>query len=131
MNIGDAAKASGLSTKMIRHYESVNLLPPAGRTFSGYRQYSERDVRMLQFIRRSRALGFPIEEIKSLVGLWLDQARPSREVKALANAHLAELDRKLTELQAMRGALQHLVSCCNGDHRPDCPILDTLAGDEG
>lgn len=128
MNIGEAAKASGVSAKMIRHYESVGLLPPASRTEAGYRQYGERDLRTLQFIRRSRDLGFSIEEIRGLVSLWQDRTRPSREVKALAKQHLDFLDRKLEELQSMKHALAHLVSCCHGDERPDCPILDGLAG---
>jgi len=130
MNIGDAAKASGVSAKMIRHYESVGLLPPASRTEAGYRQYGENDLRTLQFIRRSRDLGFSIEEIRGLVSLWQDRTRPSREVKALAKQHLDFLDRKLEELQSMKHALAHLVSCCHGDERPDCPILESLAGKE-
>jgi len=130
MNIGDAAKATGVSAKMIRHYESVGLLPAANRTDAGYRQYGEKDIRNLQFIRRSRDLGFSIEEIRGLVGLWQDRARPSREVKALAKEHLEFLDRKLEELQSMKNALSHLVSCCHGDERPDCPILEGLAGKE-
>ena len=130
MNIGDAAKASGVSAKMIRHYESVGLLPPATRTDAGYRQYGEKDLRTLQFIRRSRDLGFSIEEIRGLVSLWQDRTRPSREVKALARQHLDFLDRKLEELQSMNHALAHLVSCCHGDERPDCPILESLAGKE-
>ncbi|WP_434514495.1 Cu(I)-responsive transcriptional regulator [Dechloromonas sp. ARDL1] len=128
MNIGDAAKASGVSAKMIRHYESVGLLPPASRSDAGYRQYSEKDVRTLLFIRRSRDLGFSIEEIRNLVSLWQDQARSSREVKVLARQHLDYLDRKLEELLSMKNALSHLVSCCHGDERPDCPILENLAG---
>ncbi len=130
MNIGEAAKSSGVSAKMIRHYESVGLLPPASRTDAGYRQYGDKDVRTLQFIRRSRDLGFSIEEIRGLVDLWQDQSRPSREVKALAKQHLDFLDKKLEELQSMKHALAHLVSCCHGDERPDCPILEGLAGNE-
>lgn len=129
MNIGAAARASGISAKMIRHYEGVGLLPPASRTDAGYRLYGEKDIRTLQFIRRSRDLGFSIEEIRSLVSLWQDQTRPSREVKALARQHLDFLDRKLEELQSMKNALAHLVRCCHGDERPDCPILESLAGD--
>lgn len=128
MNIGAAAKASGVSAKMIRHYESVGLLPPASRTDAGYRLYGEKDIRTLQFIRRSRDLGFSIEEIRGLVSLWQDKTRPSREVKAVARQHLDFLDRKLEELQSMKNALSHLVDCCHGDERPDCPILDNLAG---
>lgn len=129
MNIGAAAKASGVSAKMIRHYESVGLLPPAGRSDAGYRLYGEKDLRTLQFIRRSRDLGFSLEEIRGLLGLWQDRGRPSREVKALAKQHLDFLDRKLEELQSMKKALAHLVSCCHGDERPDCPILDNLSGE--
>ena len=129
MNIGAAAKASGVSAKMIRHYESVGLLPPAGRSDAGYRLYGEKDLRTLQFIRRSRDLGFSLEEIRGLLGLWQDRGRPSREVKALAKRHLDFLDRKLEELQSMKKALAHLVSCCHGDERPDCPILDNLSGE--
>ena len=130
MNIGAAAKASGVSAKMIRHYESVGLLSPANRSDAGYRLYGDKDIRTLQFIRRSRDLGFSIEEIRGLVGLWQDRMRPSREVKALAKQHLDYLDRKLEELQSMKNALSHLVHCCNGDERPDCPILERLAGKE-
>lgn len=127
MNIGNAAKVSGVSAKMIRHYESVGLLPPANRSDAGYRLYGEKDVRTLLFIRRSRDLGFSIEEIRSLVSLWQDRARSSREVKVLARQHLDYLDRKLDELQSMKNALSHLISCCLGDERPDCPILESLA----
>jgi Cu(I)-responsive transcriptional regulator len=126
MNIGEAASASGVSAKMIRHYESVDLLPPAARTDAGYRQYTGKDVHALQFIRRSRDLGFSIEEIRSLLSLWQDRARPSRQVKALAQAHIADLERKAQELLAMKATLEHLVHCCHGDERPECPILDQL-----
>lgn len=131
MNIGGAAKASGVSAKMIRHYESIGLLPPANRSDSGYRRYGEKDVGNLQFIRRARNLGFSLEEIRSLLGLWQDRTRPSREVKALAQQHLDFLDRKLEEIRSMKTALAHLVSCCQGDERPDCPILESLAGANG
>ncbi len=127
MNIGEAAKASGVSAKMIRHYESVGLLPEAVRTESGYRQYAGKDINTLRFIRHSRDLGFSIEQIRELLGLWQDRRRPSRQVKALALAHIQELDAKLQELQAMKATLAHLVHCCHGDDRPDCPIIDTLA----
>lgn len=130
MNIGDAAKASGVSAKMIRHYESVGLFPEAVRTEAGYRQYGEREVGTLRFIRHSRDLGFSIEQIRELLGLWQNRKRPSRQVKALAEAHLRELDAKLSELQTMRGALEHLVSCCAGNERPDCPIIEGLANVE-
>jgi Cu(I)-responsive transcriptional regulator len=131
MNIGQAAKASGVSAKMIRHYESVGLFPQAARTGSGYRQYSQADLHTLRFIRHSRDLGFSIEQIRELLALWQDRKRPSRQVRALAQAHIEELDQKLNELQAMRATLAHLVHCCHGDDRPDCPIIDTLARNTG
>lgn len=130
MNIGEAAKASGVSAKMIRHYESVGLFPEAARTQSGYRQYADPEINTLRFIRHARDLGFSIEQIRELLGLWQSRRRPSRQVKALAQAHLRELDAKLLELHAMRGALEHLVSCCAGDERPDCPIIEGLANNE-
>jgi MerR family copper efflux transcriptional regulator len=130
MNIGEAAKASGVSAKMIRHYESVGLFPEASRTEAGYRQYGDKDVHTLRFIRRSRDLGFSIEQIRELLGLWQNRRRPSRHVKALAQAHIEELEQKLQELQAMKETLQHLVHCCHGDDRPDCPILEQLAEEQ-
>jgi Cu(I)-responsive transcriptional regulator len=128
MNIGEAAKASGVSAKMIRHYESVGLFPQAARTDAGYRQYAQKEINTLRFIRHSRDLGFSIEQIRELLGLWQNRRRPSRQVKALAEAHLQELEQKLVELQQMKAALAHLVQGCHGDDRPDCPILDSLAG---
>lgn len=128
MNIGDAAKASGISAKMIRHYESVGLIQPAARTDAGYRQYGSADVHTLRFIRHARDLGFSIADIGELVGLWNDRNRPSRQVKALAEKHVQDLDRKARELLAMKATLEHLAHCCHGDDRPDCPILETLAG---
>jgi MerR family copper efflux transcriptional regulator len=129
MNIGEAAKASGVSAKMIRHYERVGLFPEAARTDSGYRQYTDREVHTLRFIRHSRDLGFSIEQIRELLGLWQNRRRPSRQVKALAQAHIQELEQKLQELQAMKATLAHLVHCCHGDDRPDCPIIETLAAE--
>lgn len=129
MNIGEAAKASGVSAKMIRHYESVGLFPEATRTESGYRQYTDKEIGTLRFIRQSRDLGFSIEQIRELLGLWQNRKRPSRQVRALAQAHIAELEEKLHELQAMKATLEHLVHCCHGDDRPDCPIIETLAQD--
>ncbi len=129
MNIGEAAKASGVSAKMIRHYESVGLFAQASRTDSGYRQYTDKEVSTLRFIRQSRDLGFSIEQIRELLGLWQNRKRPSRQVKALAQAHIEELDAKLKELQAMKATLAHLVHCCNGDDRPDCPIIASLESD--
>jgi Cu(I)-responsive transcriptional regulator len=127
MNIGQAAAASGVSAKMIRHYESVGLFPQAARSESGYRQYTDNDVSTLLFIRHARDLGFSIEQIRELLGLWQNRKRPSRQVRALAQAHIEELDEKLKELQAMKATLEHLVHCCHGDERPDCPIIDSLA----
>jgi MerR family copper efflux transcriptional regulator len=126
MNIGMAAKASGVSAKMIRHYEQVGLLPEPNRTEAGYRQFSEAEVHTLQFIRRARDLGFSIAQIGELVGLWQNRKRPSRQVKALAQAHIQELEQKAQELLAMKATLEHLVHCCHGDDRPECPILEQL-----
>lgn len=130
MNIGQAAEASGVSAKMIRHYEQVGLLPAARRTESGYRQYGDSEVHTLRFVRQARDLGFSIAEIGELVGLWQNRRRPSRVVKAMAQAHIQALDAKAQELLAMKATLEHLVHCCHGDERPECPILDTLAGQE-
>jgi MerR family copper efflux transcriptional regulator len=127
LNIGQAAQASGVSAKMIRHYEGVGLLPEAARSEAGYRQYTERDVRTLQFVRHARALGFSIDEIRDLLSLWQDRQRPSRLVRSLAQAHLDQIGAKLRELQAIQATLQHLVHCCHGDDRPECPIIDSLA----
>jgi MerR family copper efflux transcriptional regulator len=127
MNIGAAASASGVSAKMIRHYEEMALLPAARRTESGYRQYAQTDVHTLRFIRHSRDLGFSLTEIAELLSLWQNRRRPSRQVKALAEAHIKELEQKAAELLVMKAALEHLVHCCHGDDRPDCPILDSLA----
>lgn len=127
MNIGQAAAASGVSAKMIRHYESVGLFPEARRTESGYRQYAEADVDTLRFIRHSRDLGFSIEQIRELLGLWQNRERSSRQVKTLAQAHIDELEQKLRELEAMKATLEHLVHCCHGDDRPECPIIENLA----
>jgi Cu(I)-responsive transcriptional regulator len=129
MNIGEAAGASGVSAKMIRHYEELGLLPEARRTDSGYRQYEQNEVQTLRFIRHARDLGFSLSEIAELVGLWQNRRRPSRQVKALAEAHIKELELKAAELLVMKTALEHLVQSCHGDDRPECPILDGLAGD--
>lgn len=127
MNIGEAARASGVSAKMIRHYESIGLLAAPARSEAGYRVYGEREVHLLRFIRHSRDLGFSLARTGALLGLWQDRARSSRDVRALAQAHLAEVETKLAELQAMKATLQDLLRSCHGDDRPDCPILDTLA----
>ena len=127
MNIGQAASATGVSAKMIRHYEQVGLVQEPRRTDAGYRQYSENEIHTLRFIRQARDLGFSIQQIGALVGLWQNRRRPSRQVKALAEAHIKELEHKAQDLLAMKATLEHLVKCCHGDDRPDCPILDTLA----
>jgi Cu(I)-responsive transcriptional regulator len=127
MKIGQASAASGVSQRMIRHYETIGLVPAAARRDSGYRDYDERDVHTLRFIGRARDLGFPIEEIRQLVALWNDRERSSSDVKALALARAAELDRKARELDEMRRTLEHLAAQCHGDARPDCPILGDLA----
>jgi MerR family copper efflux transcriptional regulator len=127
LNIGDAAHASGVSAKMIRHYESIGLLPAAKRTASGYRVYDEQDVRVLQFIHRGRELGFSLEKIAELLALWQDKDRASADVRRLAEQHIEELNRKIEELQAMKRTLQSLAHSCHGDQRSDCPILDDLA----
>lgn len=129
-NIGQAAKASGISAKMIRHYEEVGLLPAASRTFSGYRTYNHQDVHMLRFIRHSRDLGFSIKQISDLLSLWRDTNRPSSKVKQMASEHIEMLNQKIQELIIMKSELTRLVSCCHGDERPDCPILDELALDK-
>ena len=131
MTIGDAAKASGVSAKMIRHYESVGLFAQAARTDAGYRQYTDKDVGTLRFIRQARDLGFSIEQIRELLGLWQNRQRPSRLVKGLVEAHIRELELKLQDLQAMKATLEHLASNCHGDDRPDCPIVETLAREHG
>jgi Cu(I)-responsive transcriptional regulator len=128
MNIGDAARASGVTAKMIRHYESLDLIRPATRTAAGYRVYDEREVHTLRFIRRARDLGFSIKEIEALLGLWQNRRRASSDVRKVAEEHLAALDRKIAEMQGMRRTLEQLIDHCHGDHRPDCPILDDLAG---
>ncbi|UCE32830.1 MAG: Cu(I)-responsive transcriptional regulator [Burkholderiales bacterium] len=126
MTIGQAARASGVSAKMIRHYEQLGLLPPAPRTESGYRLYDAGDVRTLRFILRARSLGFPLERVRELLGLWRDRSRPSARVKALAMEHVREIEAKADELQSIGRALRHLAEQCHGDERPDCPILDDL-----
>jgi MerR family copper efflux transcriptional regulator len=127
MNIGQAAEASGVSAKMIRYYESIGLITEANRTDSGYRQYTDTEVQTLRFIKRSRDLGFSLERIKTLLGLWEDRGRKSADVKKLARQYIAELDQDIEKLQSIRDQLQHLADCCQGNHRPECPILDELA----
>lgn len=127
MNIGQAAQLSGVSAKMIRHYESIELFEAAERTGSGYRVFNTVDVHTLRFIKRSRDLGFTVEEIRQLLALWKDEARASADVKALATRHITDLEGRIEQLQAMVRTLKHLADCCQGSHRPDCPILDDLA----
>ena len=127
MNIGQAAKQSGLSSKMIRYYESIGLLSEANRSDSGYRLYGKNDLHTLAFIKRSRDLGFSLEEVGKLLGLWQNKERASCEVKALAREHINVLDQKIQELTALRDTLDVLVEHCHGDGRPDCPILNDLA----
>lgn len=127
-NIGEAARHSGVSAKLIRYYESLGLLKEARRTAAGYRIYDDSDIHTLKFVRRARDLGFSIEEIERLLGLWQNRRRNSGDVRRVAQAHIADLNRRIEELQAMRRTLERLVAHCHGDHRPDCPILDDLAG---
>lgn len=126
MNIGQAAKRSGLSAKMIRYYEAIGLLQPAHRSEAGYRFYQPQDLHTLAFIKRSRDLGFSLEEVGKLLTLWQDRQRASADVKALAREHIEELNRKIDELTSLRDTLQELVQTCHGDDRPDCPILKDL-----
>jgi MerR family transcriptional regulator, copper efflux regulator len=128
VNIGMAARISGVSAKMVRHYESLGLLPAVGRTEGGYRQYGEADVHTLRFIKRSRELGFSMDDIGELVGLWRNRRRASANVRRIAQKRSAELADRIAAMQAMRRTLDHLIHCCQGDERPECPILDDLAG---
>lgn len=125
--IGQAAHATAVTPKMIRHYEALKLIPRAVRTVGDYRVYSENDLHTLRFIKRARALGFSMKEIEALLGLWRNQRRASAEVKRLATKHIAELDEKIREMESMRAVLAELASRCHGDARPECPILQDLA----
>lgn len=128
-NIGEAAARSGVAAKMVRHYESLGLLPSVGRNESGYRQYTDKEVHTLRFIKRARDLGFSMEEIENLLKLWQNRRRSSADVRRIAARHVAELGARMTEMEEMRRTLQHLVECCRGDHRPECPILEELQGE--
>ena len=128
VQVGQAARLSGVSAKMVRHYESLGLLPRVNRTDSGYRLYSEPEVHTLRFIKRSRELGFSMDEIGELVGLWQNRRRTSAGVKRIAQKHADDLAQRIEAMQSMQRTLGHLIHCCHGDDRPDCPILDDLAG---
>jgi len=127
VNIGEAARLSGISPRMVRHYEGLGLLGEVRRTDSGYRQYSQADVHTLRFIKRARDMGFPMEQVGELVDLWHNRRRTSASVKRIAQVHLDELAQRIAAMQGMQRTLAHLVHCCHGDQRPDCPILDDLA----
>ena len=129
MNIGQASEASGVSAKMIRYYEQIGLIRPMGRTGNNYRVYGEEEVHILRFIKRARNLGFSLEETETLLKLWQDKDRTSAAVKDVADEHVADLERRIAEMQGMVKTLKHLSHCCSGDERPNCPILDDLAGD--
>ena len=129
MNIGEASNATGVSAKMIRYYESIGLIRAPLRTDSNYRVYSDDAVHVLRFVKRARTLGFSVEETSTLLGLWQDKTRASAEVKEIATGHIAALETKIAELQGMVKTLSHLAHCCGGNNRPDCPILDDLAGE--
>lgn len=126
MNIGQAARQTGVSAKMIRYYEQSGLIPPAGRSEAGYREYAEADIHMLRFIRRARDLGFSMPEISELLGLWRDQSRHSAEVKRIARAHVDDLNARIRNLQEMANTLSTLADSCHGDDRPECPIIERL-----
>ncbi len=129
MRIGEAAKRSGMAAKTIRFYEEAGLIEPAPRTGSGYREFSDDDVRRLRFIHRARNLGFNLDEVGRLLSLWSDRERASADVKRLALEHVGRVEAKMAELRSMRDAILHLAERCHGDDRPECPILDELAGE--
>ncbi|WEX78989.1 Cu(I)-responsive transcriptional regulator [Sinorhizobium numidicum] len=131
MNIGQASKASGVSSKMIRYYEQIGLISPAHRTESSYRTYADNDIHTLRFVRRARDLGFSVEQMKELLALWRDRSRASSDVKAIALEHIAELERKAAAIQEMTKTLKYLVNHCHGDDRPDCPIIEEIANPSG
>lgn len=129
MNIGEAARASGLSQKMVRYYEEIGLIKTVARSGNSYRVYSDKDVHRLRFIKRARDMGFSMAETSTLLALWQDKSRASSEVKEIALAHVHELEERIAQLQSMARTLKHLAGACHGDHRPDCPILDDIAGE--
>ncbi len=131
MNIGEVAAETGITSKSIRYYESIGLIPEAHRTGGGYRQYSDKDVQTLHFIRRARNLGFTVGDVEELLSLYRDRNRASADVREIAIKHITDLDKKVAELEGMRATLTHLVEKCHGDDRPDCPILDDLARADG
>lgn len=128
MNIGQAAALSGVSAKMVRHYEALGLLPDVARNESGYRQYGEKEVHTLRFIKRARELGFAMSEITQLLGLWRNRRRASANVRRIAQKHADDLAVRIEAMQAMQRTLLNLIECCHGDERPQCPILDDLGG---
>ena len=129
MKIGEIARGSGVSAKTIRYYESIGLIPRASRSESGYRSFVQMDIDTLRFVQRARSLGFSVKDVARLLDLWRDRSRVSSAVKTLATEQLGEIDRKIDELRSMRDTLEHLAEQCHGDQRPDCPILDGIAGD--
>lgn len=129
MNIGEAARQAGVTSKMIRHYESIHLIPESPRTDAGYRIYSNEAVHELRFIKRARHMGFSLDQISELLSLWRDKDRASAEVKLLASRHINELDARIAQLQEMRSSLERLATACHGDSRPDCPILNVLSSE--
>ena len=128
LDIGRASKASGVSVKMTRHYEAIGLLKNVARTFANYRVYSDKEVHTLRFIKRARTLGFAMDDIRELLALWQNKSRPSASVKKIAGGHMQDLKRRIEEMRSMVSTLEHLTHNCHGDHRPDCPILEDLAG---
>ena len=128
LDIGRASRESGVSVKMIRHYEAIGLLKNVARTFANYRVYSGKDVHTLRFIKRARTLGFPVDDIRELLSLWQNKSRSSASVKKIAAGHMDDLKRRIAEMQSMLTTLQHLTHHCHGDQRPECPILEDLAG---
>ena len=127
LDIGHASKESGVSVKMIRHYEAIGLLKNVARTFANYRVYADKDVHTLRFIKRARTLGFSMDNIRELLALWQNKTRPSASVKKIAGGHMQDLKRRILEMQSMVATLEHLTDNCHGDNRPDCPILEDLA----